>query len=264
MKSNAACEVNAVMAIAARDVVRVLKSPATLIFSLVFPLLFMGILGGSLAQNLGGALGFNYMQFVLVGMIVNTLYQITIGGVSSLIEDRENDFTQEIFVTPISRYSIILGKIIGASGTCLFQLIEIFVIAFILRIPLDGMEIARLLLLSPVICLAGGALGVCFIGLVREPKAAGMGSLLLVFPQMFLSGVLIPVRHASGLLATLTAIMPMTYSVDLARAIFYWGHVEYNLTVLYNPLLDLVVTATFFVVFSSVGTILFTRSERHR
>ncbi len=120
------------------------------------------------------------------------------------------------------------------------------------------------LLLSPVLCLAGGALGIFFIGFVRDPKVAGMGSLLLVFPQMFLSGVLIPVRHASGLLALLTYMMPMTYSVDLARAVFYWGNAEYSRIVLYNPMLDLVVTAAFFVVFSVVGTILFTRAERCR
>ncbi len=59
MKSTAAREINAVTAIAAREVARTIKSPASLAFSLIFPMLFMGILGGSLAQNLGGALGFN-------------------------------------------------------------------------------------------------------------------------------------------------------------------------------------------------------------
>ena len=31
----------------------------------------------------------------------------------SLIEDRENDFTQELFIAPISRYAIVFGKILG-------------------------------------------------------------------------------------------------------------------------------------------------------
>ncbi len=123
---------------------------------------------------------------------------------------------------------------------------------------------ATIVVVARLLCLAGGALVVFFIGLVRDPKVAGMGSLLLVFPQMLLSGVLIPIRHASGLLAFLTYIMPMTYSVDLARAVFYWGKPEYSRIVLYSPLLDLVVTAAFFVVFSVVGTVLFTRAEQYR
>ncbi len=123
---------------------------------------------------------------------------------------------------------------------------------------------ATIVVVARPFCLAGGAPGVFFIGFAREPKVAGMGSLLLVFPQMFLSGVLIPIRHASGLVAILTYIMPMTYSVDLARAVFYWGKPEYNRIVLYSPLLDLVVTAAFFAVFSVVGTLLFTRAEQYR
>ncbi len=78
-------------------------------------------------------------------MIVNTLYQMTIGGVVSLVEDRENDFTQEVFVSPISRYAIIIGKIIGSSITSLFQLVGVFAVALLLRIPLGGVDIVRLL-----------------------------------------------------------------------------------------------------------------------
>ena len=42
-------------------------------------------------------------------------------GVVSLIEDRENDFSQEIFVSPISRYSIIIGKMGGESMVAIAQ-----------------------------------------------------------------------------------------------------------------------------------------------
>ncbi len=264
MKSAIGRETNAVVAISARSVVNTIKSPAVLAFSLIFPILFMGILGGSLAQNLGGGLGFNYMQFVFIGMIVNTLYQMTIGGVVELVEDRESYFTQELFVAPVSRYTLIIGKIIGSSLSSLFQLVGLFAIAFILRIPLGWDDILRLVLLSPLLCLAGGALGVCFIGFVRDPKVADMGSLLLVFPQMFLAGVLIPINHASGILAALTYMMPLTYLVDLTRAVFYWGMAEYSRVVVYNPLLDLAVTAAFFALFSIVGTIFFARAERNR
>lgn len=257
-------EANAILAIAARDVAKMLKSPGLLVFSLVFPVIFLGLLGGSLAQNLAEGVGFDYMQFILVGMIANTLYQMTISGVISLVEDRENDFTQEIFVSPISRYSIIIGKILGSSITSLFQLLGVFAIALVLRISLSGGDVLRLLLLSPVLCLAGGALGVFFIGFVRDPKVAGMGAILLVFPQMFLCGVLIPIRNSTGFLGLLAHILPMTYSIDLARAIFYAGQPVYTRIVLYNPLLDLLVIAGFFLAFSLVGTIMFTRAERMR
>ncbi len=51
---------------------------------------------------------------MLIGMIANTMYQGTITGVTNLVEERENDFTAELFVAPISRYAVLLGKLIGS------------------------------------------------------------------------------------------------------------------------------------------------------
>jgi hypothetical protein len=72
------------------------------------------------------------------------------------------------------RYAIISGKISRSSITSLFQLVGVFAVALLLRIPLGSMDIVRLLLLSPILRLAGGAPGICFISFVRDPKVAGM------------------------------------------------------------------------------------------
>ena len=86
---------------------------------------------------------------------------------------------------------------------------------------------------------------------------------LLRSSQTFLSGALIPVADSSGLLGILARIIPMTYSIDLARNIFYWGKPEYDARVLFPWTLDLAVTvgSSFFTI---VGTFLFVRSDRNR
>jgi hypothetical protein len=65
-------EVNAVFAIAWREILRAIKSPLSLSFTVIFPILFIGVLGGSISQNLGNALPFAYLPFMLIGMIANT------------------------------------------------------------------------------------------------------------------------------------------------------------------------------------------------
>ena len=92
------------------------------------------------------------------------------------------------------------------------------------------------------------------IGLTQDPKTVAVAVPLLIFPQMFLSGALIPVAASSGLLGVLAKIIPMTYSIDLARNIFYWGKPEYAAAVLHPPWLDLAITVGFFLVFTIVGT----------
>jgi ABC-2 type transport system permease protein len=257
-------EANATFAIAWREVLRAVKSPLSIGFTVIFPVIFIGILGGSISQNLSGALPYAYLPFMLIGMIANTMYQGTITGVTNLVEERENDFTAELFVAPISRYSVLLGKIIGSGIASLIALVGIIAMVFVMQIPMNFGDLLRVIALAPILALAGGALGVFFIGFVHDPKTAGAGVALLIFPQIFLSGALIPVASSSGILGLLAKLMPMTYSIDLARNIFYAGKPEAAFTVLYPAWLDLAVTVGFFLVFTIVGTYLFVRADRNR
>jgi ABC-2 type transport system permease protein len=257
-------EANATFAIAWREVLRAVKSPLSIGFTVIFPVIFIGILGGSISQNLSGALPYAYLPFMLIGMIANTMYQGTITGVTNLVEERENDFTAELFVAPISRYSVLLGKIIGSGIASLIALVGIIAMVFVMQIPMNFGDLLRVIALAPILALAGGALGVFFIGFVHDPKTAGAGVALLIFTQIFLSGALIPVASSSGILGLLAKLMPMTYSIDLARNIFYAGKPEAAFTVLYPAWLDLAVTVGFFLVFTIVGTYLFVRADRNR
>ena len=257
-------EVNATFAIAWREVLRAVKSPLSLSFTIIFPILFIGILGGSIGQNLGNALPYAYLPFMLIGMIANTMYQGTITGVTNLVEERENDFTAELFVAPISRYAVLLGKLIGSGIAALVSLVGIVLMIFVMQIPMNFGDLLRVIALTPLLGLAGGALGIFVIGITQDPKAVAVSVPLLIFPQMFLSGALIPVAASTGILGFLAKIIPMTYSIDLARNIFYWGKPEYHSVVLNDPWLDLAVTIGFFLVFTLVGTYLFVRADRNR
>jgi ABC-2 type transport system permease protein len=264
IRSRLAREANATFAIAWREVLRAIKSPSSIAFTVIFPVIFMGVLGGSISQNLGGALPYAYLPFMLIGMVANTLYQGTIVGVTNLVEERENDFTAELFVAPISRYAVLLGKIVGSGIASLISLVGIIAMIFVMQIPMSFGDLLRVIALAPILALAGGSLGVFFIGFVQDPKTAGAGVALLVFPQIFLSGALIPTAGSTGILGVLAHLMPMTYSIDLARNIFYAGKPEAVFTVLNSPWLDLAVTVGFFLVFTIVGTYMFVRADRNR
>jgi ABC-2 type transport system permease protein len=264
LRSPLAREANAVLAIAWRELLSAVKSPVSIAFNILFPIIFIGILGGSINQNLGTALPYPYLPFMIVGMVANSITQGSIVGVTNLVEERQNDFTAELFVAPISRYAVLLGKIMGAGAASLVSLIGIFAMIVVLQVPMDAGDLLRVVALAPILALSGGALGVFFIGFVHDPKTAGAGVALLVFPQMFLAGALIPVSQSTGLLGLLAKIMPMTYSIDLARNIFYAGKPEAQYTVLHDPLLDLAVTVGYFILFTVVGTYLFVRNDRNR
>ena len=113
IRSGTMRELNATFAIAWREILSAIRNPVSIVVTIIIPVIFMGILGGSISQNLGTGLQYAYLPFMLIGMIANTLYQGTITGVTNLIEERENDFTAELFVAPVSRYTVLWARCSG-------------------------------------------------------------------------------------------------------------------------------------------------------
>lgn len=257
-------ELNAIFTIALRDFIKFLRDKMRIIFSFIFPLIFIGVLGNSLQSELGDKLGYNFLFFTVIGVLGQVLFQSTASGIISLIEDRENDFSQEMFVSPISRYSIIIGKILGESLVALAQTIGILGFGLLIGVTFSFTQILFLIPAAIIICLFGGAFGVIVLANMGSQRTAQQIFPFLIFPQFFLAGVFNPIQHLPIYLHIFSRIAPMTYAVDLARNAYYWGTPEYSKVVLFSPWLDLVVVGSMFLVFMVVGTYLFVKNERNR
>jgi ABC-2 type transport system permease protein len=263
-KSKFSRELNAVVTIAARDITLAFKSPGMLIMSLAMPIVMMGMLGGNLAQNMAGGLSFNYGQFMMVGMMVNMLFMTTTTGLTSLVEDHTTDFTQEMMVSPVSRYAIVIGKIFGSSFGAVVSMFGTIIVGLIMGITLGLGQILLILVLSPLMCLSAGALGMLIIGVIKNNKTANMALMLVVMPQMFLSGAIIPISGSSGALLVLSRLMPMSYCLDLVRAVVYAGTPDYASVVMFNPGVNFAAIMALTVVCLMIGTFFFARSEKNR
>jgi ABC-2 type transport system permease protein len=257
-------ELNAVATIAARDITLFFKSPGMIIMSLAMPLMMMGMLGGSLAQNMASGLGFDYGKFMLIGMLVNMLFMTTTTGISSLIEDHVTDFTQEMMISPVSRYSIVIGKIVGSSFGAIISMVGTLAVGLVMGITLAPVQMLLILALSPLMCLSAGALAMIVIGLIKSNKMANVAVMLITMPQMFLSGAIIPINNSSGVLLVISRLMPMTYCLDLVRAVVYAGTPEYSSVVQFRPAVTLMAIISITVLCLVIGTFLFARSEKNR
>lgn len=257
-------EINTVIAIMARDITLSLKSPSSLFVSLIMPIVMMGMIGGNLMENMSGGLGFDFGGFMLVGMVINMLFMTTAMNMTSLVEDHGTDFTQEMLVSPVSRVSIVFGKILGSMFGAIIALAGTLIVGFFMGITLPLSQLLWLLLLSPLMCVASGAFAMLFIGLIKSTKVANMLVSVLAMSQMFLSGAIIPIHDSNGVLMVLSRIMPMTYCIDLARAVTSWGTPEYNSMVMFNPFVNLIAISALSLLFLVIGTWCFARSEKNR
>lgn len=257
-------ELNALLTIAYRDWLKLLRDRGRMLASLIFPFVFIGILGTSLQTNLSAGVGYDFMTFVFLGVMGQTFFQSTASGLISLIEDRENDFSQEIFISPISRYTILAGKILGETLVALTQGIGIIAFGLLVRVPFSLMEVIRLTPAVLTVCFFGGAFGLIVMTNLKNQRTANQIFPFLLFPQFFLAGVFNPIRELPWYLWILSRIAPMTYAVDFIRSLYYWGRPEYGKTVLFSPLVNLFVIAAMTAIFMIIGTYLFVRNERNR
>ncbi len=255
---------NAVITIAFRDIIKLLRDRSRIVASFIFPIIFIGVLGASLQQNLGASLGYNFLTVVFIGVLAQTLFQSTASGIISLVEDRQNDFAQEMFIAPISRYAILLGKILGETFVSLVQIIGVILFAFVIRIPLDLASLLRLFPFVIAIAFFGGAFGVMVMSSLSEQRSANQIFPFLLFPQFFLAGVFNPIQNLPLPILIASRISPMTYAVDLSRSVYYYGKPEYAKVVLFNPILNLTVVLGAGLIFLMIGTFLFVRNERNR
>lgn len=255
---------NAILVIAMRDLTKLFRDKTRMVASLIFPFVFVGILGNSLNSNLSGDVGFNFLAFVFTGVIGQNLFQSTAAGIISLIEDRQNDFAQEMFIAPVSRYVIIIGKIAGESLVAITQLIGVILMGLVFGIRFDWQQIVSIVPVIILVCLLGGSFGTLVMSNLKDQRQVNQIFPFLIFPMFFVSGVFAPIRDLPPVLFVLSRISPMTYAVDLVRSFYYWGKPEYAKVVLYGPWINLTVITVLFLIMLVAGTLMFVKNERNR
>lgn len=212
---------SAILAIAHRDFVKLLRGRARIVSDFVFPLLLIGFLGPALQAGFGSPGGLNLQTFVFTGVLAQTVWQSAALGVISLIADRDEDFSQEIFVSPISRYSIVIGKIIGESLVALPQATAIIAFGFLLGVPMSAPMLVALIGVVGVVAIFGASFGIIVLSNLTNQRQANQIFPFIMLPQFFLAGVFNPVQNLPWFLDLLSRIAPMRYAVDLVRNVFY-------------------------------------------
>lgn len=254
-------ELSSVLTLAHRDVVKLLRDRTRILADFSFPLIFIGVLGPMLQSGFGAAAGIDLLPFLFTGVIAQTVWQSAAMGVISLLADREQDYSQEIFISPISRYTIILGKIVGESAVAMPQAVAILVLGMILGVRFDAAQLGGMLLAIIVIALYGAGFGVFVLSRLENQRQANQIFPFVMLPQFFLAGIFNPIANLPLPLDLLSRVAPMRYAVDLMRDVYYAGGPNVPLA---NLPTNLAVIGVEFAIFMVVGTWGFVRAERNR
>jgi ABC-2 type transport system permease protein len=203
-----------------REMKRFMRAKSRIIGALAMPLFFMAFLGMGFNRMAipGLARDVNYMRFLVPGMIgMSLLFSSTFAGLS-VLWDREFGFLKEIMVAPVSRVSIVLGRIAGGITTAMLQSLAIMLIS-----TLAGFKIQILWNLLPafifmvLIATTFIGLGLIFASKMKDMQGFSIVMNFVIFPIFFLSGAVYPLKNLPVVVRILSYLDPLTYGIDGLR-----------------------------------------------
>jgi len=169
----------------------------------------------------------SYLQFFAPGVVVMTVIFGSAWAGMGMLQDMDMGILSKMLATPVTRPSIIIGRVISAMVMLVIQAILIFIIAVIMGVRL-ATGVPGVLLSIVIISLLGLGLAALSNGLAlllrrQEPLIAAINFIAL--PSVFLSSAMMPAQLLPEWLNTLRHFNPVDYAVVGVRGLVLQGYV---------------------------------------
>ena len=220
--------IRVIHALAARELIRFFRQPQRVIGTVAQPLLFWLFLGAGMGASFRppGIEQVSYLEYFYPGVMMMMMLFASIFGSITIIEDRDAGFLQGVLASPVSRLTIVLGKVVGGTTIALIQTLIFTIAAPFLGLHLGFGNLSMLLLAFILSSLGFSALGFMLAWNMRS--TAGFHAIMMVFlmPLWMLSGALFPINGAPGWMSFVMMINPIHHALNIVRAPFYSSPAE--------------------------------------
>jgi len=253
----------AIYVVLLREIIRYWRAKARIISSVAQSFFFLIVFGLGLGGFISGVGSVSYLSYLAPGIIgMGILFGSVFSGVS-VIFDRQFGFMKEMLVAPVSRTSIIIGKILGGAVTASIQGVILMVVAALMGAftPSLMLVIGAVAAVGAMLLIAAGfvGLGVALGSVIKDFHAFQLLSTFVIWPLFMLSGVFFPIEVVPGPLQIAMLLDPMFYGVELLR----WCLLGSGSPLL-GPLgwlISLGVLVGFNALIVGIGTYLFSRAQ---
>ncbi len=187
--------------------------------------------------------------FMLPGLIALVLqFLVPMITASAIVREKESGNIEQLLVTPIKPYELILGKIIPY--LFIGAVISISIIAtmhYLFVVPIKGSIVTLffLTLLYLIVCLG---IGLWASTVADNQQQAAQLVMLLAMPSILLSGFIFPRESMPLLVRDISCVIPMTYFLKIVRGIILKGMSFYDLLDQVWPLLLMAVVVIVFSI----------------
>lgn len=214
-------ELRTVGMVTERELIRFVRTRARILSSFIQPILFLFVLGYGMTTLVGSTGGFDFKKFVFPGIVAMTVMSTALSSAISIVWDREFGFLREMLVAPVSRSALVTGKTLGGASIATVQGTIMLALAPLIGVHLTALVVAEVIGLELLMAIALTAFGVFVAARIQRMEGFSVVMQLLLFPMLFLSGALFPLKGLPAWLAVITRLNPLTYAVDPLRHVVF-------------------------------------------
>ena len=201
-----------------RQMKRYFRSRSRVLGAIGQPLLFLLALGYGLGSVYKRAGAGNYLEFLVPGIIVQTLLFSGVFWGIQILFDKRFGFLKELLVAPVTRLRILLGSALGGSTISLIQALLLFAIAIAIGFrPYDWAMVPVAILIMVWLSVILTCFGSGIASMVEDFQGFQAINNFLIFPLFFLSSALYPLTNAPPILRIAASLNPISYAVDALR-----------------------------------------------
>lgn len=232
-----------------RQIKRYFRSKSRIIGAVGQPLLFLLALGFGLGAAFKHAGQGNYLEFLVPGIMIQTVLFSAMFFGAMIIFDRQFGFLKETLVAPVSRFKIMFGGALGGATTATIQGTLVLAISFALGFRVYNYALIPVaILIMAIIAIAIACFSSAIGSFVQDMQGFQAINQFLVFPLYFLSGALYPLNNVPTWLKFISEINPISYAVDAMR----WALIGHSTFGIYKDILVLAVTLVACMIYGSL------------
>ncbi|HKZ71082.1 MAG TPA: ABC transporter permease [Anaerolineales bacterium] len=162
--------------------------------------------------------------FMIPGVIGMILYALTsILTATAVVRERERGTIEQLIVTPIRSWELIVGKLLPYTVLALFNTVEVLAIgSWWFHVPVRG-SVALVMTVSALFLMSSLGIGLFASTIANTQQEAMLTVWMTMLPGIFLSGFFFPLDAMPKILQWLSYLMPLRYYLNIIRLLLLKG-----------------------------------------
>jgi ABC-2 type transport system permease protein len=157
----------------------------------------------------------------VIGMILSFITALLTA--TAVVRERERGTIEQLIVTPIRSWELIVGKILPYVMLAFVDVLEVLIIGhWWFKVPVRG-DLGLIFLLSGLFVLSSLGIGLFASTIANTQQEAVLTVMMTILPSIFLSGFFFPIEAMPELLQFVSYFVPLRYYLVIIRSLLLKG-----------------------------------------